>query len=107
MEMFQILLFHIQADYPGGNKCYVIVARDQGKKLSPAKEDSGHTVRLLGGFNEQFGDLADEMAIAIVRFSAQQIGSVQHFASFLKTSGADCSGLKVEPEMTGYGGISV
>ena len=89
LVMFQVLLFHIQADHAGSDKGDVIVTHDQGKKLSPAKEDPGHTVGLVGGLDEQFGDLADEMAVAIVGFSAQKIGSVQHFASFPKPAGRE------------------
>ena len=87
LVMFEVLLFHVQADNPGGDKGDVIVTHDQGKKFPPAKEDARHTVRLVGRLDEQFGDLADEMAVAIVGFSAQKIGSVQHFASFPKPSG--------------------
>jgi hypothetical protein len=59
----------------------VIVTNDQRKKLSPAKEDPGHTVGLVGGLDEQFVNVADKMAVAIVGFSAKKIGSVQQFAS--------------------------
>jgi hypothetical protein len=65
----------------------VIVPHGQGKKLSPAQEDSGYTVRLVSRLDEQFGDLSDEVAVAIVCVSAQKIGSVQHFASLLKPPG--------------------
>jgi hypothetical protein len=85
--MFEILFFHVQANDAGGNEGDVVVAREQGKKFSSAKEDAGHAVGLVGRLDEEFGDLADEMAVAVVGFPAQQVGGVQHFSSFLKREG--------------------
>ena len=95
LVMFEVLLFHVQADDARGDEGDVIVTHDQGKKFSPAKEDPRHTVRLVGGLDEQFGDLADEMAVAVVGFSAQEIGCVQHFASFPKPSAVSALGLRL------------
>ena len=39
-------------------------------------------IRLVGRFNKEFGNVTDEMAVAIVSLSAQKISCVQHFPSF-------------------------
>jgi hypothetical protein len=89
--VFQVLFFDIQSDYTRGDKSDAVIARDQGQVFAPSKEDSGDTIRLVGGLDEQFGDLADEVAVAIVCFSAEEIGCVQHFSSLPKPLDAGIS----------------
>src|SRR5271169_3984529 len=54
LVMFEVLFFHVQADYTRGDERDVIITNDQGKELSPAQEDPCYTVRLVGGLDEHF-----------------------------------------------------
>ncbi len=87
--MFELLFEDVEANDAGGDKSESIVARDERKVFAAAEENAGDAVGLVGGLDEKFGDVADEMAVAVVGFPAQQIGCVQHFAS-LRAAGSGC-----------------
>ena len=82
LVVFEVLLLHVQADYSWRDEGDVVIARGQRKEFPPAEKDAGDAVGLVGGLDKQFVDLADEMAVAIVGFPAQQIRSVQHWPPF-------------------------
>jgi hypothetical protein len=61
----------------------MIVTRDEWKEFPAPEQNASDAVRLVGGLDEEFGHLADEVAVLVVGFSAQEFRGVEHFSSFL------------------------
>jgi hypothetical protein len=48
----------------------MVIARDERQILPASKQNASDAVWLVGWFDEEFGDVPDEMAILVVGLSA-------------------------------------
>jgi hypothetical protein len=78
--VLELLFFDVQFEDAGGNECEMIVTRDEWKEFPAPKQNPSDAIRLVGGFDEELGDVADEVAVLIVGFSAQEFRGVEHFS---------------------------
>src|ERR1700674_715843 len=58
----------------------MIVTRDERKEFAAPEQNASDAVGLVGRLDEEFGDVADEVAVLVVGLSAQEFRGVQHFS---------------------------
>src|SRR6202035_1737507 len=78
--VLELLFLDVQFEDAGGDECEMIVTRDEWKEFPAPEQNASDAVGLVGGLDEEFGDVAHEVAVLVVGCAAQEFRGVEHFS---------------------------